>query len=131
VNPFDYSIPEFLDRAIERAQSLHQIIANELDRTPAFTSSVVLEGEPEKLILKLADEWRPDSIFIAPRGGRRLSRFLPCGVSGTVVARAKCTVELARVERPSRFISTSLLRIAGLRLTGGNSSEEKPPPVPA
>jgi nucleotide-binding universal stress UspA family protein len=131
VNPFDYSIPEFLDKAIERAESFHRIIANELDRTPAFTSSVVLEGEPEKLILKVADEWRPDSIFIAPHSGHRLSRFLPCGVSGTVVARAKCTVELARIERPSRFISASLLRIPGLRWARGNPSGEKPPPVPA
>jgi nucleotide-binding universal stress UspA family protein len=131
VNPFDYSIPEFLDKALERAESFHRIIANELDRTPAFTSSVVLEGEPEKLILKVADEWRPDSIFIAPHDGNRFSRFLPGGVSGTVVARAKCTVELARIERPSRFVSTNPLSVAGLRLTKGNSSGEKPPPIPA
>jgi nucleotide-binding universal stress UspA family protein len=131
VNPFDYSIPEFLDKAMERAESFHHIIANVLDRTPAFTSSLVLEGEPEKLILKVADEWRPDSIFIAPRRGNRFSRFLPGGVSGTVVARAKCTVELARIERESRFISASALRITGLRLTKGDSSGEKPPPLPA
>jgi nucleotide-binding universal stress UspA family protein len=96
VDPFDYSIPEFLDKAIDRAKSFHRIIANELDRTPAFTSSLVLEGEPEKVILNVAEEWRPDSIFIAPRRGNRFSRFLPGGVSGTVVARAKCAVELAR-----------------------------------
>jgi nucleotide-binding universal stress UspA family protein len=100
VNPFDYSIPEFLNKAIERAKCLHRIIANELDRTPAFTSSVVLEGEAAEVILQVADEWRPDSIFIAPHGGNRFSRFLPGGVSGTVVARAKCAVELARTVKP-------------------------------
>jgi nucleotide-binding universal stress UspA family protein len=131
VDPFDYSIPEFFDKAIERAESFHRIIANELDHTPAFTSSVVLEGEPAKLILKVADEWRPDSIFIAPHGGNRFSSFLPDSVSGTVVARAKCTVEFARSERPSRFISASLLRLSGLRWTRGDPSGEKPPPVPA
>jgi len=101
VNPFDYSIPEFVDKAMERAKSFHRIIANELDRTPAFTSSVVLEGEPGKLILKVAEEWKPDSIFLAPRGRTRFSRLLLGGVAGTVVARAKCTVELARTVKRS------------------------------
>jgi nucleotide-binding universal stress UspA family protein len=100
VDPFDYSIPEFLDRAIERAKSFHRIIANELDRTPAFTSSLVLEGGPEKIILDVAEEWRPDSIFISPRRVNRFSRFLPGGVAGTVLTRAKCAVELARTAEP-------------------------------
>jgi nucleotide-binding universal stress UspA family protein len=100
VNPFDYSIPEFLDRAIERTKCLHRIIANELDRTPAFTSSLVLEGEAEKVILKVAEEWRPDAIFIAPHRGNRLSHFLAGGVSAAVVARAKCAVELVRTVKP-------------------------------
>jgi nucleotide-binding universal stress UspA family protein len=108
VDPFDYSIPEFLDRAIERAKCFHRVIANELDRTPAFTSSVVLEGEAEKAILKVAEEWRPDAIFIAPHRGSRFSRFLPGGVSGTVVARAKCAVELARTVKPGARLGSFL-----------------------
>jgi nucleotide-binding universal stress UspA family protein len=100
VNPFDYSIPEFVDKAMERAKALHRIIANELDRTPAFISSVIAEGEPERVILKIADEWRPDCIFLAPHKRNRFSRFLLGGVSGTVVARARCAVELARSVKP-------------------------------
>ena len=100
VNPFDYSIPEFVDKAIERARSFHRIIANDLDRTPAFTSSVVAEGEPAKVILRIADEWKPDCIFLAPRRKRGFSRFLLNGVSGTVVARARCAVELTRTVKP-------------------------------
>jgi nucleotide-binding universal stress UspA family protein len=100
VNPFDYSIPEFADKAMERAKSLHRDIANELDRTPAFTSSVVGEGEPVKVILRVADEWRPDCVFLAPHRRSFFSRSLLSGVSGTVVARAKCAVELARIVRP-------------------------------
>ncbi len=101
VNPFDYSIPEFVDKAMERAKSLHRAIANELDRTPAFTSSVVLEGEPEKLILEAAEQWKADSIFLAPRRRNRFSRYMLDGVSGTVVTRAKCAVELARAVKRS------------------------------
>ena len=97
VNPFDYSIPEFADKAIERAKSLHRLIANELDRAPVFTSSVVGEGEPGQVILRVAEEWKPDCVFLAPHRRSRLSRSLLSGVSGAVMARAKCAVELARV----------------------------------
>jgi nucleotide-binding universal stress UspA family protein len=100
VNPFDYSIPEIADKAIERAKSLHHLIANELDRAPVFTSSVVGEGEPEKFILRVIDEWKPDSVFLAPHRRNRLSRSLVSGVSGAVLARAKCAVELARIVGP-------------------------------
>jgi nucleotide-binding universal stress UspA family protein len=109
VNPFDYSIPEIVDNAIERAKSLHHLIANELDRAPVFTSSVVGEGEPEKFILKVIDEWKPDSVFLAPRRRSRLSRSLLGGVSGAVLARAKCAVELARIAGPGET-HNSLLR---------------------
>ncbi len=100
VNPFDYSIPEFVDKAIERAKSFHRNIAYDLDRTPVFTSSVVGEGEPAKVILRIADEWKPDCIFLAPRRKSRFSSFLLSGVSGIVVARAKCAVELTRTVKP-------------------------------
>ncbi len=96
VDPFDYSIPEFVDKALERAKSFHRVIANQLDRTLAFTSSVVREGDPKKMILQEAHEWKPDSIFIAPRGRIWIPRFLPGRISDAVVARAKCTVELVR-----------------------------------
>jgi nucleotide-binding universal stress UspA family protein len=102
VNPFDYSIPEFADKAMERAKSLHRLIANELDRTPAFTSSVVGEGEPEKVILRVTEEWKPDCVFLAPHRRTRFSRALLGGVSETVVAQAKCAVELARILTPGR-----------------------------
>jgi nucleotide-binding universal stress UspA family protein len=102
VNPFDYSIPELADKAIERAKSLHRLIAIELDRTPAFTSSVVGEGEPEKVILRVTEEWKPDCVFLAPHRRNRFSRALLGGVSGALVAQAECAVELSRIMKPGR-----------------------------
>ncbi len=112
VNPFDYSIPEFLDKAIERAKSFHRIIANELDRTPAFISSVVENGEPEKVILRIAEEWKPDCIFLAPRKRSRFSRYLLSGVTGTVVSQAKCAVELTRIVKPGDHNDSFLRALA-------------------
>ncbi len=96
IDPFDYSIPEFADKALRRAKFFHRAIANQLEHTLAFTSSVIREGDPKKMILREAHEWKPDSIFIAPRGKIWLPRFLPGRISDAVVARAQCTVELIR-----------------------------------
>jgi nucleotide-binding universal stress UspA family protein len=108
VDPFEYTIPEFVDKAIERAKLSHRAIANELDRTPAFTSSLVREGDPVKAILQEAEDWAPDSIFLAPRPRNRFHRLLLTSVSGRIVARAKCAVELARTVKPeSRAVSAT------------------------
>jgi nucleotide-binding universal stress UspA family protein len=97
VNPDDYSIPEFADKAMARAKSMHRLIANEVDYTPAFTSSVIAEGDPKKVILRIIEEWSPDCVFLAPHGRNRFSRALFGGVSGSILAQAKCTVEIARI----------------------------------
>ncbi len=103
VDPFDYSSPEFVDKALQRAKFFHRAIANQLEHTLAFTSSVIRKGDPKKMILQEAHEWKPDSIFITPRGKIWIPRFLPGRISDAVVARAKCTVELVRsVEIDSR-----------------------------
>jgi nucleotide-binding universal stress UspA family protein len=99
VDPFDYSIPELLDSAIARAKSRHRLIAYELDRTPAFTSSFVKKGDAAKVILKEAQQWNPNAIFLAPRNQHKLHRLLLDSVSSAVVARAQCPVELVRTVR--------------------------------
>jgi nucleotide-binding universal stress UspA family protein len=96
VDPFEFAVSESVDRAIQRAKSLHRTIAGELNRTPAFTSSIVREGDPRKLILGEADQWKADSIFLAPRRNSRLARLAERGVSSAVMAEARCGVELAR-----------------------------------
>lgn len=121
VDPFDYSIPEFVDKALRRAQSFHRVIANQLEQTLAFTSSVIREGDPKKMILQEAHEWKPDSIFIAPRGRIWIPRFLPGKISDALVARAKCTVELVRsAEIDAR--ADSLLGMSTPRLPMANTS---------
>lgn len=110
VNPFNYSIVDLLDEKISRTKSLHRQLINDLDYSPVYASSVIKEGEPVKLILKEAEEWKPDGIFIGTRGISRLHRMLSGSLSAALVARAHCPVELVRTARPmSPF--TELLRL--------------------
>jgi nucleotide-binding universal stress UspA family protein len=101
VDPFDYSIPELLDNAIDEARARQRLMANELSHTPGFTSALVREGEATRVILAEASEWNPDVIFLAPRNHYRLRRLLLSSVSSRVIAQARCAVELVRTEPTS------------------------------
>jgi nucleotide-binding universal stress UspA family protein len=93
-------------RAIDesnRADSvwLHQILKNAeeaLQTSDLKVSSELREGEPKRVLVDVAEEWRADSIFMGSVGfGNRLERFVLGSVSAAVAARAHCSVEVTRV----------------------------------
>jgi nucleotide-binding universal stress UspA family protein len=59
-------------------------------------SSVAEEKDAQHLLVREAEEWGADSIFVGARGLGRLGRLLLGSVSTAVVARAHCTVEVIR-----------------------------------
>lgn len=62
--------------------------------------AVVKAGDPKKVLVEFADEWRADSIFLGATGlSNRLERFLLGSVAGAVAARAHCSVEIVRKKR--------------------------------
>ncbi len=57
----------------------------------------VESGNPKNIIVKLAEEWNADSIFVGPHcHGNSFERFLLGSVSAAVAARAHCSVEVVR-----------------------------------
>jgi nucleotide-binding universal stress UspA family protein len=63
-------------------------------------SSLVKEGDPKRLLIEAAEEWKADCIFVGSTGtGNRFERFLLGSVSAAVVARAHCSVEVVRAPR--------------------------------
>ena len=54
------------------------------------------DGDPRLDLLKEAQDWNADSIFIGARGSSGIDRFLLGSVSTSVVSRARCTVEVVR-----------------------------------
>lgn len=64
------------------------------------TRGDVVNGDPKKVLLDLAEEWRADCIFLGATGlSNRLGRFLLGSVAGAVAARAHCSVEIVRTRR--------------------------------
>jgi len=61
------------------------------------TSFVVREEDPKALLLKEAEGWNADCIFVGARGLGRVERLLTGSVSSAVAARAHCSVEIVRV----------------------------------
>lgn len=61
--------------------------------------SVIEEGVPKEVLVREAENWDADCIFLGARGKGRLERFLIGSVSSAVVARAHCSVEIAREQR--------------------------------
>src|SRR6185503_17809518 len=98
-------VRDFVDevRAEERTESEHMALeaANELraalNNDDVTVSSVVETGDPKKVLLKHAEEFGADCIFMGATGfSNRLERLILGSVSAAVAARAPCSVEVVR-----------------------------------
>lgn len=64
-------------------------------------STEIVEGDPRRDLVKAAEAWNADCIFVGSVGfHNRFERFVLGSVSATVAARAHCSVEVVR--RPKR-----------------------------
>ena len=84
-------------REREWAHQLVEDAARELEAASLKASHVVKDGDPKRELVKAAEEWEADCIFVGSTGlGGRFKRFLLGSVSAAVAARAACTVEVVR-----------------------------------
>ncbi len=84
---------EWMQKLAERATQ--QLRAADLD-----VSSVVLTGDPKRVLVEEAEKWGADSIFVGSTGfSNRFERFMLGSVSAAVAARAHCSVEVVRVKK--------------------------------
>jgi len=85
----------------QHSRGLAETAAKELRKHGLRAEAVVKTGDPKQILVRFAEEWRADSIFLGATGGtNRLERFLLGSVAGAVAARAHCSVEIVR--RPGK-----------------------------
>jgi nucleotide-binding universal stress UspA family protein len=73
---------------------------DELRAAGLNASSRIIEGDPKKDLVREAERWGADSIFVGSTGSSSaLERFLMGSVSAAVAARAHCSVEVVRAKR--------------------------------
>ena len=71
-------------------------IAKRLEGAGFKTIKRVQEGDARDLILKIAEEWKPDLILLGSQGKRGLDRLLLGSVAEAVARQAACSVEIVR-----------------------------------
>lgn len=58
--------------------------------------SHILDGDPKQIVLKQADEWKTDTIFVGARGLQHGNRLYLGTFASAIAARARCSVEVVR-----------------------------------
>jgi nucleotide-binding universal stress UspA family protein len=71
-------------------------VAEELRAAGLTVDAVVEEEDPKTLLLREAERWSADCIFVGAKGQGRVQRFLLGSVSASVAAQAACSVEVVR-----------------------------------
>jgi nucleotide-binding universal stress UspA family protein len=73
-----------------------QRAAEQLRRAGCEVTAHVAEGDPKHVLLRAAEEWEADCIFVGATGLRGLRRLLLGSVATAVTASAHCSVEVVR-----------------------------------
>lgn len=71
-------------------------VAKDLTRQGLLATAVVADGDPKKELLREAEQFSADCIFLGAKGHSRLDRFFIGSVSAAVAERARCSVEVVR-----------------------------------
>lgn len=78
-------------------QKLAERLAGLIRSDNLRASAVVEEGDPKRVLPKVAKKWGANCIFVGATGfSNRLERFVLGSVSAAVTARAHCSVEVVR-----------------------------------
>lgn len=78
-------------------ERLAQEAAHSLNEKGLIANSLVFEGNPNDVLVREAENWHADCIFLGANAlGGRFERFLLGSTSAAVASRASCSVEVAR-----------------------------------
>lgn len=93
VEPFVYPL---LERDLRSAEEARKSAVFELERAGLHVSSVVRSGAAKDVLIKEAEDWAADAVFVGAKGHQLMQRALFGSVSYAVAARAACSVEVVR-----------------------------------
>ncbi len=97
IPPVRHSIAESNAEESEHSRRLAEDAAQRLRAKGLRADAVIRIGDPKHELVKFAEEWRADCIFLGATGlTNRLERFLLGSVAGAVATRAHCSVEIVR-----------------------------------
>jgi nucleotide-binding universal stress UspA family protein len=101
--PLRRSVESFNKAEHKRSQRFVDAAARKLKSAGLRAMADVIEGDPKKVLVQVAEEWRADCIFVGATGlTNRFELFLLGSTAAAVSARAHCSVEVVRTRRRKR-----------------------------
>jgi nucleotide-binding universal stress UspA family protein len=79
-----------------RARHVAEAVTKELGAAGLMASATVTGGNPKQVLLREAEQFGADCVFLGAQGHSTLDRFLLGSVSTAVATRAPCSVEVVR-----------------------------------
>jgi nucleotide-binding universal stress UspA family protein len=106
VPPVSRSVKEHNRMESRQSRRLADTAAKRLRAKGLRAKALVEKGDPKHVLVRIAEEWRADCIFLGATGlTNLLERFLLGSVAGAVAARAHCSVEIVRTRKRKRKTS--------------------------
>lgn len=72
------------------------VAAERLRQAGLTISEISKDGDPAHVLMREAEEWDADSIFVGTRDLHGFQHFLHGSISSAVAAKARCSVEVSR-----------------------------------
>ena len=94
--PANLQETEFYKEEKARADEIVNRAVQKLSEAGFVTSSVMRADDPKQLLVREAEEWGADCIFVGATGMSGFERLMVGSVSSAVAARAHCSVEIVR-----------------------------------
>ncbi len=89
-------LPQPTERARDALTRLLEMDCRVLTEAGLMAETFLLEGEPKRELINLAEGWQADAIFIGARGLHHGGRLSLGTNASAVVSRAHCSVEIVR-----------------------------------
>lgn len=101
--PLRDSIDSFNHEELGRSLGTVKAAIEKLEKAGLRAMGEVFEGDPKKVLVRVAEEWRADCVFVGATGlTNRIERFLLGSTAAAIAARAHCSVEIVRKRRRER-----------------------------
>jgi nucleotide-binding universal stress UspA family protein len=84
------------DVQIDRIRDTQTVARRRLEEAGLRVIPVITGEDPKSFLVRAADEWNADCIFLGAKGHSLIDRLLLGSVSFSVAARAHCSVEVVR-----------------------------------
>jgi nucleotide-binding universal stress UspA family protein len=98
--PLRESVESFNEDQRGRSMKVVKAAERKLKKAGLSAMSEVLEGDPKKVLVQVAEDWRADCVFVGATGlTSRFERFVLGTTAAAIAARAHCSVEVVRKRR--------------------------------